>query len=70
MLASQNFELGIGDKMYAKWYEDVEGCFNDSEVIPGTYEYKHTTSWGNVVLFQKMLLQISHFKQLVIMLYH
>ena len=52
MLAPQNFEPGIGDIMsntsIAKWYDDVESCFNDSEVIPGTYEYTTATAWGNV----------------------
>ena len=52
MLAAKNFEPGIGDIMsntsIAKWYDDVENCFNDSEVIPGTYEYTTATSWGNV----------------------
>ena len=52
MLAPQNFEPGIGDVMnntsVAKWYDDVESCFHDSEVIRGTYEYTTATSWGNV----------------------
>ena len=52
MIAAQNFEPGIGDIMsntsIAKWYEDVESVFSDSEVIPGTYEYTTATAWGNV----------------------
>ena len=52
MLSPQNVEAGIGEIMnntsIAKWYDDVESCLNESEVIPGTYEYTTATSWGNV----------------------
>ena len=62
MLAPQNFEPGIGDLMsntsIAKWYDDFESCFNDSEVIPGTYEYTTATAWGTQEQQQKELVQI------------
>ena len=52
MLSPQNVEAGIGEIInntsIAKWYDDVESCLNDSEIISGTYEYTTATSCGNV----------------------
>jgi hypothetical protein len=51
MLAKQNHEPSIGSIMNTsmlKWYAEVDECITISEVIPGTYYYTSSPSYGNV----------------------
>ena len=51
MYAAQNQEANIIDSLsgsVSQWYADVDAAMKKSEVLPGTYEYTITPSYGNV----------------------
>ena len=51
MLSAQNQEPSVIDALsgsVSQWYADVDAAMKKSDVVPGTYEYTITPSYGNV----------------------
>ena len=56
MFAAQNQEPTVIDAMsgsVSQWYADVDAAMKKSDVVPGTYEYTITPSYGNVGQIQE-----------------
>lgn len=56
MYAVQNQEANVIDSLsgsVSQWYADVDAAMKKSDVIPGTYEYTITPSYGNVGQIQE-----------------
>ena len=56
MYAAQNQEANIIDSLsgsVSQWYADVDAAMKKSDVVPGTYEYTITPSYGNVGQIQE-----------------
>lgn len=56
MLSAQNQEATVIDALagsVSQWYADVDSAMKKSDVVPGTYEYTITPSYGNVGQIQE-----------------
>ena len=56
MFAAQNQEANVIDALSGsvqQWYSDVDAAMKKSDVVPGTYEYTITPSYGNVGQIQE-----------------
>jgi hypothetical protein len=56
MFAAQNQEFNVIDSLsgsVTQWYADVDAAIKKSDVVPGTYEYTITPSYGNVGTLQE-----------------
>ena len=56
MYAVQNQEANVIDSLsgsVSQWYADVDAAMKKSDVVPGTYEYTITPSYGNVGQIQE-----------------
>ena len=56
MLSAQNQEPNVIDALsgsVSQWYADIDAAMKKSDVVPGTYEYTITPSYGNVGQIQE-----------------
>ena len=56
MLSAQNQEPTVVDALsgsVSQWYADIDAAMKKSDVVPGTYEYTITPSYGNVGQIQE-----------------
>ena len=56
MFAVQNQEANVIDSLsgsVSQWYADIDAAMKKSDVVPGTYEYTITPSYGNVGQIQE-----------------
>ena len=56
MFAAQNQEPTVIDALSGsvqQWYADVDAAMKKSDVVPGTYEYTISPSYGNVGQIQE-----------------
>ena len=56
MLSAQNQEFNVIDALagsVSQWFEDIDAAIKKSDIIPGTYEYTITPSYGNVGTLQE-----------------